>query len=176
MGNFRVLYSSEDIQKRVSEIAAEIARDYKDKKVLLIGVLKGAYIFMADLQRELYRAGIDAEVDFITASSYGKGTVRSDNTQIVKGLDREIKDREIVLIDDILDTGNTLYFLKEMLLNKKAKSVKLAALLDKKDKREAVINADYVGFVLKGTSWVEGYGMDSGELGRGRPDIIVKQD
>lgn len=174
-GKTHVLYSEDKIRKRVQELAAQIADDYKGKKPFLVGVLKGSVVLFADLLRALYREGMtDVEIDFMTISAYGKGMTYSGSSTIIHDLTRGIRGRDVLIVEDIIDTGHTLVEVKKHLLAKAPSSLKLLAFLDKVEKREADIKVDYVGFVLPGTAWIEGYGLDGGEYGRGRPDIAEK--
>lgn len=174
-GKTHVLYTEDQIRERVRELALQIAKDYKGKKPLLIGVLKGSVVLVADLLRALYREGMtDVEIDFMTISAYGKGMVYSGSATIIHDVTRELKDRDVLIVEDIVDTGHTLVEVKKHLLAKKPASLRLLAFLDKIEKREVDIHVDYVGFVLPGSTWIEGYGLDGGEYGRGRPEIAEK--
>lgn len=171
-----VLYTSEQITIRVKELAQQLSVDYKDKKPILIGVLKGSFIFLSDLLRELYKSGLsDIDVDFMTVSSYGSGTTYSGTSTILHDLTKDITDRDVLVVEDIIDTGHTLSFIHDYLLKKNPASLRTIAFLDKKEKREASFDADYVGFVIEGKHWIEGYGLDGGEYGRGRPEVAVKE-
>lgn len=173
MANTVLLYSESDIQKRISELAEEIASDYKDKDVVLVGILKGSFVFLADLQRELYRKGlVDTEVDFMTVSSYGKSKEHQGSV-ILQDISLDLMGKEVLIVDDIVDTGHTLTFVKSHLFNKSPRSFNIVTLLDKKEKREVEIDVKYIGFSLDGSPWVEGYGLDGGLFGRGRPEIVT---
>lgn len=171
-----VLYSEEQIKNRIHHLAKEIANDYIDKKPVLLGILKGSFVFLADLLRELHKAGVtELEVDFMTISSYGNKTEYSGESKIKHSVTLDIKDKDILIIEDIIDTGFTLKTAREFLEKREPRSIKIVTMLDKPAKREVELVADYVGFSLSGSPWVEGYGLDSGEIGRGRSDIIEKQ-
>lgn len=171
----KILFTKEQIQKRVGELAAQIARDYDGKPLILVSVLKGSFIFASDLLRAMYEQGkSDVIIDFLTVASYGVRTQSSKAPRIVCDLTIDIQEKHVLLIDDIFDTGHTLKFVQEHLLQKQPASLKTLVLLEKPARREVEVKIDYVGFTLEGSPWVEGYGLDSAELGRGRPDIVVK--
>ncbi len=173
--NIKIIYTKNDVQKRVTELAEEITRDYKGKSPVLIGILNGAFIIMADLLRALYEKGLtDVEVGFMAVSSYGTGTQYSGETKVVQDIKKEVKGKDVLIVEDIVDTGHTLTFIKKYLEGKNPSSLKILAFLDKKEKREVEVPVDYIGFTLHGTPWIEGYGLDGGEFGRGRPEIAEK--
>lgn len=175
MSDSKLLYTKEQIQARVKELAAELARDYEGKNPLMVGILKGSFILMADLVRELYEQGLkDVEVDFITISSYGKSTTSSGTPRILSDVSKDIAKRDVILVDDIFDTGRTLHFVQEVLKERNPASLKTLALLSKPKRRVIDVPVEYIGFELHGTPWVEGYGLDGGEFGRGRPSIAEK--
>jgi hypoxanthine phosphoribosyltransferase len=152
-----VLFSASAIARRNLELAKDIAaHDYTD--LLVISVLKGSFIFAADLIRAMHAVGLAPEVEFITLSSYGTGTV-SQGVRILKDIDSDVHGRDILLIDDILESGRTLRFAKELMYERGARSVSIAVLLDKKVKRQTDLEADYVGFECP-DYFVVGYGMD----------------
>src|SRR5919206_150055 len=170
--NLEPLFTAEQIQTRVSEMGAEIARDYAGRTPLLIGVLKGAYIFLSDLARAIdLRLG----VEFMAISSYGSGTRSSGEVKIVKDLDVPVDGRDILIVEDIVDTGLTLSFLIGSLHQRGARSVKLAALLDKWERRERAVAIDYCGFKIP-DAFVVGYGLDYAERYRNLPYIAVIKD
>jgi hypoxanthine phosphoribosyltransferase len=142
--NIDPLFTAEQIAERNRELALEITKG-PTKDLLVIAILKGSFIFAADLLRALHDTGLAPEVEFITLSSYGSGTV-SQGVRIVKDIDSDVKDRDVLLIDDILESGRTLRFAKELLYERGARNVTLAVLLDKRVKRQENIEADYVGF------------------------------
>ena len=164
-----VLISRDAIAHRVRELGAEIDRDLAGESVLLVGVLKGAAIFLADLSRAIT---IQCTFDFVAVSSYGKGTRSSEAVKLIKDLDHSIEGRNIVLVEDILDTGLTLSFLKRMLTQHRPRSLRVATLLDKPDRRLEPIQAEYVGFSIP-NHFVIGYGMDYAERFRNLPDICI---
>ena len=155
--NIEPLYSAEVIAERNRAMADEIVKGPTDN-LLVISVLKGSFIFAADLIRAMHAAGLAPEVEFITLSSYGTGTV-SQGVKIIKDIDSDVHGRDVLLIDDILESGRTLRFAKELMYERGAKSVSLAVLLDKKVKRQIDLEADYVGFECP-DYFVVGYGMD----------------
>ncbi|WP_075291454.1 hypoxanthine phosphoribosyltransferase [Pararhizobium arenae] len=155
--NIEQLFSAEVIASRNKEMAEEIVKG-KTNDLLVISVLKGSFIFAADLIRAMHSAGLAPEVEFITLSSYGTGTV-SQGVKIIKDIDSDVHGRDVLLIDDILESGRTLRFAKELMYERGANSVSLAVLLDKKVKRQTELEADYVGFECP-DYFVVGYGMD----------------
>lgn len=164
-----ILLTEEQIQARVRELGQEISRDYQGRRVHLVGILKGAVIFLADLVRHL---SVDLEVDFMAVSSYGKGSSSSGAVQILKDLDRPIEGQHVLIVEDIVDTGLTLRYLMENLKARNPASLKICALLDKPDRRKVEIEADYVGFRIP-DRFVVGYGLDYAECYRGLPYIGV---
>jgi hypoxanthine phosphoribosyltransferase len=168
----KTLITSEAIDHRVHELAKDITSAYQSKNVLLVGILKGSFIFLADLSKALWRAGLqDFEVDFMGISSYGADTESSRNPQITKDLATNIEHRHIIIVEDIIDTGYSLDALIRILAERQPQSIKSAVLLSKPSRREIQVHVDYIGFEVKG--WIEGYGLDTNESGRGRPDVIV---
>lgn len=155
----RIYFSKEEIQKRVQELGAEISRDYADKDPILVGVLKGCFVFMADLTRciDAY-----AEIDFMAVSTYGNGTTTTGAVNIRKDLSYDIENRHVIIIEDILDSGVTLSYLRNYLMNRKPASIKICTLLDKPARRRADISADYVGFECP-NEFIVGYGLDYAE-------------
>ncbi len=171
----KILYSREEIKRKVASLADQISKDYKNKKVILVGILDGSFIFMADLARALFDAGLtDFEVNFIGISSYSENRESSKNPQITKDLRVDISNRHVLIVEDIVDTGYSLDFLNRLLKERNPASLKTLLLLSKLARREVDVKLDYVGFEIKENKWVEGYGLDSGFLGRGNPDIIEK--
>ncbi|MFO8191694.1 MAG: hypoxanthine phosphoribosyltransferase [Bacillota bacterium] len=164
-----VMLSAEEIGKRVREMASKISADYKGRKPLLIGVLKGAVIFLSDLIRSL---DIPVEIDFMAVSSYGADTASSGVVRIQKDLDRSIKDKDVLIIEDIVDTGLTLSYLKENLSSRQPKTLKVATLLDKPERREVVFDPDYCGFTIP-DRFVIGYGLDYNEDYRQLADLCI---
>ncbi|MFD1327988.1 hypoxanthine phosphoribosyltransferase [Mycoplana ramosa] len=164
------LYSAEQIAKRNAEMAAEIMAG-PTHDLLVISILKGSFIFAADLIRAMHSTGLAPEVEFVTLSSYGKGT-KSQGVKIVKDIDSDVHGRDILLIDDILESGRTLRFAKDLLLERGARHVTIAVLLDKSVKRETDLEADYVGFECP-DHFVVGYGMDAAYAFRELPFVGV---
>lgn len=165
----KVLLSQEDIQRRVQELGDAIYDNFRDKDPMFVGVLNGCFIFMADLVRA---SQMKSELEFISVSSYQNGTRSSGVVQITRDLQRDITGRHIIVVEDILDSGNTLYFLKNYLLTKGAASITIATLLDKPARREKPIVADYVGFEVP-DEFVVGYGLDYAQQYRNMPYIGV---
>ena len=155
----KVLIRRAAIEKRVREVAKEITRDFKGERVHLIGVLKGACIFLSDLVREI---NLETSIDFIAVSSYGKGKESSGQVRVLKDLDSSIEGLNVVLVEDILDTGLTLSYLLRVLQQRKPKALRVAALLDKPSRRLKEVEGDYVGFSIP-NEFVVGYGLDYGE-------------
>jgi len=170
--NLEVLITSAEIQKRISDIGADIARDYAGKNPLLIGVLKGACTFLSDLMRA---ADIPLVVEFMAISSYGASMRTSGEVRILKDLDVAIEGRHILVVEDIVDTGLTLNYLLANLKSRGAASVKLAALLDKFERREKEVPIDYLGFQIP-DKFVVGYGLDYAERYRNLPYIAIVKD
>lgn len=155
----KVLFSKEQIKQIVSKLGAEISKDYKDKNLLLVGILKGSVVFMADLMRELT---IPCNIEFMALSSYGSGTRSSGVVRVLKDLSIDIKDYDVLVIEDILDSGNTLFQLKTMLEMRNPKSLKICTFFDKPERRTADIEADYVGAEIP-DAFIVGYGLDYDE-------------
>lgn len=175
MANTKVLYTKSQIDKRVSELAKEIAEEYKGQQIVMIGILKGSFVFFADLVRALYKEGLEeVVVDFVTISSYGHGTTYSGKSHVLSDITQDIGDKNVLVVEDIVDTGHTLVFVREYLQAKKPMTLKFAVFLDKIERREVEFTPDYLGFTLKGKPWIEGYGLDGGEFGRGRPEVAAK--
>ncbi len=164
-----VLLSRSQIEARVGELGRAISRDFAGERLVLVGVLKGAAIFLSDLARHI---ALDCTFDFVSVSSYGKGTTSSGQVKLIKDLDESIEDRNVILVEDILDTGLTLSFLRRVMLQHHPRTLRLAALLDKTERRVQPIDADYVGFRIP-DYFVIGYGMDYAERYRNLPDICV---
>jgi hypoxanthine phosphoribosyltransferase len=163
-----MLFSREQIATRVAEIGAQISHDFAGQSVLLVGVLKGAAVFLADLARSI---SVETTFDFVAISSY-KGVKTTGAVRLIKDLDTPIGGRNVILVEDILDTGLTLVFLRKLLLQHKPKSLKIATCLDKPARRLEKIDADYVAFSIP-NHFVVGYGMDYQERFRNLPDICI---
>ena len=165
----RVLFSEEQLRQRVAEIAAEIDRDYAGKEPLLVSVLRGSFVFMADLVRSIH---LPCTVDFMAVSSYGSGTSSSGQVKIVKDLSEQIEGRDLIVVEDILDSGNTLSYLLQLLQARKPASVRLCTLLDKPSRRVKPVELHYSGFTIP-DYFVVGYGLDYDEKYRNLPYIGV---
>jgi hypoxanthine phosphoribosyltransferase len=179
MTELKVLFTREQIAQRVAEMGADINRDYAGQSVILLGVLKGAAIFLSDLSRQLK---IDATFDFIGVSSYGNrpspaqelksGWDSTGEVRLTKDMEQSMIGKNVILVEDILDTGLTMTYLKKLLMARQPKSFRIAALLDKPSRRKQPIHADYVGFSIP-DEFVVGYGLDYAEKYRNLPDICV---
>lgn len=165
----KVLHTEQELQTRLAELAREIERDYADEPPLLVGVLKGAIMVMADLSRELK---FHAQMDWMAVSSYGAGTKSSGVVRILKDLDADISDRHVLIVEDIIDSGLTLSWLKENLQTRGAKSVKICTMLRKPDSLKIEIDVAYVGFDIP-SDFVVGYGLDYAEDYRNLRDVAV---
>ena len=165
----RVLLTEEQIHARVREMGKAISEDFAGKEVVFIGVLKGCFIFMADLMRCVT---IPCMMDFMAVSSYGSGTVSTGAVKINKDLNEDIEGKHVIFVEDILDSGMTLSYLKQYLMVRKPASVNIATLLDKPSRRKADISADYCGFQVP-DSFVVGYGLDYAEKYRNLPFIGI---
>ncbi|HIY15805.1 MAG TPA: hypoxanthine phosphoribosyltransferase [Candidatus Intestinimonas stercorigallinarum] len=165
----RVLFTEQELKDRVAELAAQIDRDYAGKEPMLISVLRGSFIFMADLARAIH---LPCTVDFMAVSSYGSGTTSSGQVKITKDLSESIEGRDIIVVEDILDSGNTLSYLFRLLQARHPASVRLCTLLDKPSRRTKPITADYTGFSVDDL-FVVGYGLDYAEKYRNLPYIGV---
>ncbi|TNB46475.1 hypoxanthine phosphoribosyltransferase [Martelella lutilitoris] len=165
-----VLFSTEDIARRNEELANEIASG-PSKDLLVIAILKGSFVFAADLIRALHKVGLAPEVEFMTLSSYGTGTV-SRGVRLVKDIDSVVEGRDVLLVDDILESGRTLRFARNLMLERGAANVSIAVLLDKQNKREEALEADYAGFHCP-DRFVVGYGMDVAYAFRELPFVGV---
>jgi len=165
----QVLVSEEELQAKVQELGAAIAADYADKNPLIISVLKGATVFVADLIRTM---DIHLGIDFIATSSYGDSDTSTGVVRILKDLETSVSGRHLVVVEDIVDTGHTLSYLLEMLKNRQPASIKLCVLLDKPERRTVPIEADYVGFTIP-DYFVVGYGLDFAEKYRNLPFVGV---
>ncbi len=179
MADLKVLITRQEIAKRVEELGAEITKDFAGQSVILLGVLKGAAIFLSDLARHV---NLDATFDFIGVSSYGNrpspaselksGWDSTGEVRLLKDVDQSIKDRNVILVEDILDTGLTMTYLKKMLMARQPRALKVAALLDKPSRRKLPLEGDYVGFKIP-DEFVVGYGLDYAERYRNLADICV---
>lgn len=169
----RVLLSEKEIQERVAQLGAQITKDYEGEEIVFVGVLKGSIMFMADLVRQVQGK---VTIDFISCSSYGSGVESSGVVRLLKDLERPVEGKNVIVVEDIVDTGNTLHYLLGNLKSRKAKSVRLATLLDKPDRRKVDVVVDYKGFVIP-DYFVVGYGLDYAERYRELPYIgILKEE
>lgn len=162
-----VLFTQSQIATRVQEIGAQISAEYAGQSVVLIGVLKGAAIFLADLARAIT---VDNTFDFVAVSSYGRARVSSGAVKLIKDIDNPIEGKHVIIVEDILDTGLTLSYLRGLMLQHKPASLKIATCLDKPERRLVPIEADYIAFKIP-NRFVIGYGMDYAECYRNLPDI-----
>ncbi|MBP3411830.1 MAG: hypoxanthine phosphoribosyltransferase [Oscillospiraceae bacterium] len=165
----RVLLTEEQIRSRVAQLGEELAKDYEGKTPIFVGILKGAITFFSDVVRA---TPIPCEYDFMAVSSYGAATISSGKIDLIKDLGTDIKGRHVVILEDILDTGHTLKFVTELLAQREPASVKLCVLLDKPERREVPIYADYIGFTIP-NEFVVGYGLDYNEVYRNIPFVGV---
>lgn len=164
-----VFYSEEQLKTKVAELGAAITRDYQGKSPVLVSVLRGSYIFMADLTRAI---DLPCTVDFMSVSSYGVGTTSSGQVKILKDLSEPIEGKDLIIVEDILDSGNTLFYLRDVLAARKPASIAICTLLDKPERRTKPIQADYSGFEVP-DAFVVGYGLDYAEKYRNLPYIGV---
>src|SRR5437588_10925470 len=179
MTELKVLISRDEIARRVAELGAEITRDFAGQRVIFVGVLKGSAIFLADLARQVQ---LDATFDFIGVTSYGNrptptqelmsGWDSTGEVRLTKDVDQTMKDKNVIVVEDILDTGLTMTYLKKMLLARQPRSLKVAALLDKPSRRKLPLEGDYIGFSIP-DEFVVGYGLDYAEKYRNLADICV---
>ncbi len=168
----KVLYSEKEISDIVAELGAQISEDYKDRKLLMVSVLKGSVVFMADLMRAVT---IPCEIDFMAVSSYGDKTKSSGTVRILKDLDRDISGYDVLLVEDILDSGKTLNYLMDVLYARNPSSIRICTLFDKPERREVDIFADYKGLLVP-DEFIVGYGLDFSEKYRNLPFIGVLKD
>ena len=164
-----LLLTREQIAEKVKELGAQITRDYQGKDLVVICILKGAVVFFVDLIREI---NLPLSMDFMSISSYGSATKSSGVVRILKDLDKPINGKDVLVVEDIVDSGMTLSFLRDNLISRGAASLKIATLLDKPDRRKVALHVDYCGFVIP-DEFVVGYGLDYAEQYRNLPDIGV---
>ncbi|MEN6433150.1 MAG: hypoxanthine phosphoribosyltransferase [Smithella sp.] len=165
----QILFSRDDIQKRVREIASQISKDYAGRELVVIGILKGAFIFMADLVREL---SVPCKVDFVRVASYGAGSESSGKVVMTKDIETSIKGRDILIVEDIVDSGLTLQYLVNWFKERSPHSLKICVFLDKRKRRKVSFEADYAGFTID-DGFVVGYGLDFDEQFRFFPDVYI---
>ncbi len=164
-----IMYSEKEVADKVKELAATITRDYKGEELLVVGILKGAFIFMADLVRKI---DLPLAVDFMSVSSYGSSTVSSGEVRINKDLDYSIKGKNVLIVEDIVDTGLTLNYIKGILQKREPKSIKICCLLDKPSRRKADISPEYIGYSIP-DEFIVGYGLDYAEKYRNYPAVCI---
>ncbi|MBU0729073.1 MAG: hypoxanthine phosphoribosyltransferase [Proteobacteria bacterium] len=162
-----LVVAAKDIRKRTRALGREITRDYAKKELLVIGILNGAFIFAADLVREI---NLPLEIDFVRVSSYGTQTVSSGELKFSKGVELAVSGKDVLLVEDIVDTGLTIKRLRQYLAAFSPKSIKICALIDKKERRETEVSIDYIGFEVS-QGFLVGYGLDCAEKYRNYPDI-----
>ena len=168
----KILYSRDEIDRVVREMAGKISRDFEGKELVVVCVLKGAFMFMADLVRHLKTPCV---IDFIRLASYGSGTATSGKVLVTKDLETPIAGKDVLIVEDIVDTGITLDFLVRKLRNQNPRSLRVCALVDKKHRRKIEFTADYVGFDMD-RGFILGYGIDFDEKARYLPDIYVMEE
>ena len=168
----RTLFTRSEIESAIKRLASEITSDYQDKNPLLLGILKGSFMFMADLVRQL---DFPLEVDFIRLSSYGSGQETSGKVKVVQGLCTAVRDRHVLVVEDIVDTGITVAFLLDYLKKKKTASSRLCALTDKPSRRRVPVDIDYTGLTVP-DKFLVGYGLDCDEKYRNLPDICILEE
>ncbi len=167
-----VLISEEEIEKRIKELAEEINNDFRGEKVIIIGVLKGSFMFLSDLVKKI---NLDTEIYFIEVSSYGDGTTTSGVVQMKKDIDRDIKDENVIIVEDIIDTGITMSKVMEIIKFRGAKTVRLASCLSKPARRRVEVDIDYLGFEVE-DKFIVGYGLDCAQKYRNLPYIGVVEE
>ena len=167
-----VMFSQEEIEAKVIELAKQIEKDYKGQDLLLVGILKGASVFVADLMRKI---DLNVNIYFMSVSSYGSGTVSSGTVKILKDLDVDIKDKNVLIVEDIIDSGITLRNLYDTLMTREPRSLKLCTLLNKPARKKVDVDVDYVGFVIE-DKFIVGYGIDYDEKYRNLPYIAIVED
>ena len=165
----KILITKEQIAKRVKELGEQITRDYKGEELTLVCTLRGATLFFADLVREIKG---DVEIDFIACSSYGGGTTSSGEVKMIKDLSSPIEGKNVIVVEDIIDTGTTLFYLKRLLEARNPKSLKVCSFLDKPSRRKVEFEGDYIGYEIE-NEYVVGYGLDFDQKYRNLPDVCV---
>ena len=167
--DYEILYTEEQIEKRVKEIASDLTRDYKNKNPYVVGVLRGAFIFLADLLKHL---DFPLDVDFIAISSYGTSTRSTGVVRLVKDLDENVEGRHVLIVEDIVDSGRTIAYINDIIRTRRVASLKLVSFLDRPDRREVPVEIDYKGFDIP-DKFVLGYGMDYSQMYRNVPFVFV---
>ena len=165
----KVLFTKEELQKRVEELGKEITNDLQGEEVVVIGVLKGCVVFLSDIFRHL---DMKCDLDFMVCSSYENGTESSGNVQIIKDINVDVKNKVVLVVEDIIDSGRTMHNLKEIFKVRQCKDFKICTLLDKKERRAVEISADYIGFDIP-NEFVVGYGLDYAGKYRNIPEVCV---
>ncbi len=172
LGKRKVLFSEEDIKTRIRDLGREISQDYKDKDLMVVSLLRGSFIFAADLIRSI---DIPVQIDFMTTASYGHSEESSGHVAIIHDLVTEIKGKDVLIVDDIIDSGRTLNVVKEMLLEREPRSLKICTMLDKPSRRTETIDSDYVGFEIEDL-FIVGYGLNYKDHYRNIPYIFTFDD
>ena len=165
----RTLIDAETIRQRVAELGTEITRDYSGRRPVLLGVLNGAFIFMADLARAI---DLPVQIDFLRVASYGDATTSSGQVRMTKEPELALEDRDVLLVEDIVDTGTTIAWLRDYITSRKAASIRICALIDKQERRQTEVDVHYRGFTVQ-EGFLVGYGLDYAEDYRNLPDICT---
>ncbi len=168
----RKLFDETDIREAVKRLARDISRDFDNEEIVFVTVLKGSFIFASDLLREMRNPVI---IDFVRAASYGSGTTTSGEVTLTKDLETDIMGKNVIIVEDMIDSGLTLRSIRDMLLARNPRSLKICALVDKRARREAEIEGDYVGFTID-NGFLVGYGLDYAEQYRNLPAIFVREE
>lgn len=168
----KILITKEEIAKRIKEMGEEITRDFKGEDILMVGILRGAVVFFSELVKNV---DLDVRFDFMVVSSYGSGSVSSGEVRIIKDISQPIEGKNVLIVEDIIDTGHTLKNLKKLLLTRNPKSLKIVSLLDKPSRRQVEMEGDYIGFEVP-NEFVVGYGLDYDEKYRNLPEIGVLKE
>ncbi|MEL7657195.1 MAG: hypoxanthine phosphoribosyltransferase [Bacillota bacterium] len=168
----QVMITEEQLKLRIKELGKQISEDFKGEEILVVGILKGAVLFLSDLIREIT---VDTKIDFMAVTSYGASTKSSGVVRILKDLDTGIEDQNVIIVEDIIDSGITLHYLRDYLLGRMPKSLKICTLLDKPERREADIKADYTGFEVE-NKFIVGYGLDYDQKYRNLPYITCLEE
>lgn len=169
----KTMFTKEQIAQRVVELGEKISQDYKGQKLIMVGILKGCFVFMSDLCRQVH--DVDVRTFFMQASSYGASTSSNGNVRIVQDLEIDISDENVLIVEDILDSGHTLSYIRKLLADRGAKSVKICTIFSKPARRKVNIDADYVGYEIP-DEFVVGYGLDAAEQYRNLPYLGVVEE
>ncbi len=167
--SIRVMLPEEEVAARIAEMGAQISKDYEGEEIFLVCILKGASFFATELAK---RITVPVIIDFMATSSYGSGTVSTGEVKIKKDVELDVEGKNVLIVEDIIDSGNTLNFLQDVFAERKAKSVKMCTMLDKPDRREVDVNVDYTGFTIP-DEFVVGYGLDYDQRYRNLPYIGI---